>query len=60
MKHGGSYIDSADWMKKATINDINGDYKCFQYSTTVTLNHVEIRKYSQRRSKTNPFVNKYN
>ena len=45
---GGSYMDSPDWVKnkKATINPINKiDNKCFQYTVTVALNHVEIKKY---------------
>ena len=43
--HGGSYIDSPDWIKtkKVTINPINKkDNKCFQYAETVALNHEEI------------------
>ena len=45
---GGSYMDSPDWVKnkKATVNPINKiDNKCFQYTVTVALNHVEIKKY---------------
>ena len=60
--HGGSYIDSLDWIKskKATINLINKkDKKCFQYTITVALNHEEIAKHSQRISKIKPFINKY-
>ena len=41
-------MDSPDWVKnkKATINPINKiDNKCFQYTVTVALNHVEIKKY---------------
>ena len=37
-KHGGSYIDSPDWMKskKATRNPLNKtDNECFQYALTV-------------------------
>ena len=31
LKRGGSYIDSSDWIKnkKATVNPINNDGKCF-------------------------------
>ena len=37
---GGSYIDSRNWIKKATINPINKkDNKCFQYIVTVSLDH---------------------
>ena len=38
MNCSGSYIDSPDWIK-ITMNPINDDNKCFQYATTVTLNH---------------------
>ena len=40
-KHGGSYIESLDWIKnkKATINLKNIDDKCFQYAVTVALNN---------------------
>ena len=60
---GGSYIDSSDWIKskKTTINPINKkDKKCFQYATTVTLNHEEIKKDPQRITKIRFFINKYN
>ena len=62
LKHCGSYIDSPDWTKnkKVTINPINDHDKCFQYTATVTLNHEEIGKHSQRISKIKPFINKYN
>ena len=35
-----------NWIKnkKATINHINKNDKCFQYAVTVTLNHEEIGK----------------
>ena len=37
LKRGGSYIDSAEWLKnrKATINPKNNDDNCFQYALTV-------------------------
>ena len=38
LSHGGSYIDSPDWIKnkKATINSINKKVnKCFHYAATV-------------------------
>ena len=60
---GGSYMDSPDWVKnkKATVNPINKiDNKCFQYTVTVALNHVEIKKYLQIITKIKPFINKYN
>ena len=49
-----SYVDSPDWIKitKATINLINGDDKSLQYAVTSTLNYEEIKKVSQRISKT--------
>ena len=52
---GGSYIDSPDWIKKTTtIIPINvKDRKCFQYAVTVTLNHEEIGKQSERIKKLN-------
>ena len=50
-----------DKNQKATINSINKkDNKCFQYTVTVALNHKEIRKYPQRKTKIKPFLNKYN
>ena len=42
--HGGSYIDSPDWIqnKKATINPINkSDDKCCQDTATLALNEIE-------------------
>ena len=57
---GGSYIDSPDWIKKATINPINKEHnKCFQYAVTVALNHKEIKKDPQRITKIKLFINKY-
>ena len=43
---GGSYLDSPCCVKnkKAIINPINKDNKCFQYAITVTSNHEEIGK----------------
>ena len=61
--HGGSYIDSPDWIKneKATINSINKkDNKYFQYAVTIVLNHEEIKKDLQRIKKIKPFINEYN
>ena len=63
LNHGGSYIDSPDWIKnkKAAINPINKkDNECFQYPLTVALNHEEIKKDRQRIIKIKPFTNKYN
>ena len=60
--HGGSYIDSPDWIKnkKATVNPINEkDNKCFEYCVTVVLNNKEIGKYFEKMNKIKPFINKY-
>ena len=51
-QHGGSYIDSPDWIKRkkkksTTINLKNTDDKCFQYAVTVALNYGEIQKECQ-------------
>ena len=45
--HGGSYVDSPDWIKnrKTAKNSINKkDNKCFQYAITVALNYEKIKK----------------
>ena len=49
-KCGGSYVDSPDLIKKekATIQPKNENDKCFQYATTVTLNHQEIKRDPQK------------
>ena len=49
-KHGGSYIDSPDWVKnkKATIDSKNEDNKSFKYAATVALNQKNI-KYNPER-----------
>ena len=62
LNRGGSYIESAKWIKdkKSTINPKNNDYKCFQYAVTVALNHDKINKDPQRISKIKPFSNQYN
>ena len=60
---GGLCINSLDWIKnkKAIINSINKkDNKCFQYTETVALNHVQIGKHSERTTKIKLFTNKYN
>ena len=43
LNRGKSYVDSPDRIKikKAAINPINGDNKCFQYAATVALNYEE-------------------
>ena len=62
LSRGGSYTDSLEWLKnkKATINTINNDDKCFQYATTVALNYEQIKKDPQRMSKIKPFIDQYN
>ena len=59
---GGSYIDSPNWLKnkKSTINQKNNDNRCFQYAVTAVLNHEQIKKNLQRRSKIKPFIDQYN
>ena len=61
LSRGGSYIDSAKWLKSkmTTINPKNNDDKCFQYALTVALNYEQIKKDSQRISKIKPFIDKY-
>ena len=50
-----------DKNKKPTINPIDKyDNKCFQYTATVALNHQKIGKKSERISKIEPFICKYN
>ena len=46
LKHCRLYLDSPDWMKnkKATINPVNDDSKCFQYAATVALSHPKEQK----------------
>ena len=61
--HGGSYVDSPDWIKnkKAAINSINKkENKYFQYTATAALNNEKITKYLQRMTKIKLFKNKYN
>ena len=62
LNRGGSYIESAKWIKdkKSTINPKNNDYKCFQYAVTLALNHDKINKNPQRVSKINRFIDQYN
>ena len=46
VNRGESYIDSSEWLKnkKATIIPKNNHDECFQYATTVALNHQYIKK----------------
>ena len=59
LRRGGSYIDSPDWIKKATKDSKNKDDKCFQYAITVALNYGEIESHAERVSNIKPFINKY-
>ena len=61
MNHGGSYIDSLDWIKNGKVTyPINKNNKCFQYAITVTSNYEEIikKKDLQRMTKIKRFINK--
>ena len=50
LKRGKSYIKSPEWLrnKGATINPKNNDENCFQYATTVALNHQNIENHPER------------
>ena len=58
---GGSYFDSADWIKKkkTTINPRNKNDECFAYAVTVSLNYEEIKWNPERVSNIKQFINKY-
>ena len=58
---GGSYIDSAKWLKdkKLTINPKNNDHKCFQYAATLALNFDNINNHPEKISKIRPFIDQY-
>ena len=59
--HGGSCIDSPDWIKNKETNSVNKKgNKCIQYAGTVVLSHKEIKKDPQRITKIKPVINKYN
>ena len=63
LRRGKSYIKFPKWIrdKGATINPQNCyDNKCFQYSTTATLNHQNIKNHPERISNLNPFIDQYN
>ena len=59
---GGSYIDSAKWLKdkNSTVNQKNNDNKCFQYAVTLALNIDKINGHPERISKVKPFIENYN
>ena len=50
LNRGGSYIDSPKWLKNknATTNPKNNEDKCFQYATTIALNHEQTKSHSDR------------
>ena len=55
---------SPKWLKnkKATINPINNDDKCFQYAITIALNYQKKKKKKepQKISKVKPFIDQQN
>ena len=55
-----SYIDSPEWLKKATIYPKNNDDNCFQYALFVALNYQNIKNNPERISKIKPFIDQYN
>ena len=61
-RRGDSYIYSPDWIKKkkATINSINEDDKCFQYTVVVALNCKGIKSDPERISNIKPIIKKCN
>ena len=52
---GGLYIDSPEWIKKAT----NKDDKCFQYALTVAVSNGETKSHLEKVSNIKSFINKY-
>lgn len=46
-------------IKKATINPLNSDDKCFLYAVIVALNHESIGKNIQRVAKIRPSIDQY-
>ena len=50
-RHGGSHIDSWDWIKtkKATIDSKNKDNIYFQYEVTLELNFTEVESHSEKK-----------
>ena len=61
LRRCGSYIDSPEWIKskKATTNKQNNDKNCFKYVVIVALNHENIGKNPQKKSKIRPFIHQY-
>ena len=61
LNRGGSYIDSAKWLKKkATVNPKYNYDKCFQYALTIALSYEQIKIHSERISKIKYFIDQYN
>ena len=50
-------MDKKQNKKKNPVN--KNDNRCFQYATTLALNHKEIGKDSGRITKIKPFIDKY-
>ena len=50
LNRGRSYIDSPKWLKNknTTRNPENNEGKCFQYATTIALNHEQTKSHSDR------------
>ena len=55
-------LDSPKWLKnkKSTINLINNDNNCFQYTLTIPLNCQKVKKDPQKLLKIKPLINQYN
>ena len=53
-----TFIESPAWIKNksCTINPLNNDNKCFQYSIIISLFHKEIKSNPERISKIKPFI----
>lgn len=50
LSRGGTYIPTPEWIlnKKATINPMSKDNKCFQHAKTIAMHYQEIGKNSHR------------
>lgn len=50
LSRGGTYIPTWEWIlnKKATINPMSKDNKCFQHAKTIAMHYQEIGKNSHR------------
>ena len=62
LRRGKSYIKSSKWLrnKGATINPQNyDDNNCFQYATTIALNHQNIENHPETISNLEPFTDQY-